>query len=64
MAEKAKRRTGRTGGWLDVSDPKVYEAIRQRAYELYCNRGRAEGNDMQDWLQAEKEIRREMGSMR
>ena len=30
--------------------------IRERAYELYENRGRAAGQDEQDWFRAEKEI--------
>jgi Protein of unknown function (DUF2934) len=32
------------------------EKIRQRAYELYEARGREEGHDIDDWLQAEAEI--------
>lgn len=32
------------------------EKIRQRAYELYDARGRVEGHDFDDWLQAEAEI--------
>jgi len=32
------------------------EKIRQRAYELYEARGREEGHDFDDWLQAEIEI--------
>ena len=31
--------------------------IRQRAYEIYLNRGSQPGSDLDDWLQAEKEIR-------
>jgi hypothetical protein len=31
------------------------EKIRQRAYELYEARGREEGHDFDDWLQAEAE---------
>ena len=30
--------------------------IRQRAYELYLARGRGDGHDIDDWLQAEEEI--------
>jgi hypothetical protein len=30
--------------------------IRQRAFELYEQRGKADGLDEQDWLQAEAEI--------
>jgi hypothetical protein len=34
----------------------IEEQIRQRAYVLYEGRGRAEGNALDDWLQAEKEV--------
>jgi len=32
------------------------DRIRERAYELYENRGREPGQDEQDWLHAEREI--------
>lgn len=32
------------------------ERIRDRAYELYEARGRGDGHDMEDWLEAEEEI--------
>jgi hypothetical protein len=32
------------------------EKIRQRAYELFEARGREEGHEFEDWLQAEAEI--------
>jgi hypothetical protein len=32
------------------------EQIRTRAYELYEARGREEGHDLEDWLEAEAEI--------
>jgi len=34
----------------------VEERIRQRAYELYLQRGRVDGFALDDWLQAEREI--------
>jgi hypothetical protein len=34
----------------------VEERIRRRADELYEQRGRQEGHDIEDWLQAEAEI--------
>lgn len=52
------------GNVLNISNEKMFEAIRKRAYELYCKRGYSHGNDMNDWLQAEKEIKRQMGLMR
>jgi hypothetical protein len=33
------------------------EAIANRAFELYCERGREDGHDVDDWLQAERELR-------
>ncbi|MFH1131116.1 MAG: DUF2934 domain-containing protein [Pseudomonadota bacterium] len=33
-----------------------YERVAARAYELYEKRGRTNGADMDDWLQAEKEL--------
>jgi len=34
----------------------VLEQIARRAYELYVWRGREDGHDLDDWLQAEAEI--------
>jgi hypothetical protein len=34
------------------------ERIRQRAYELYLQRGNQPGSEVDDWLQAEEEIQR------
>jgi hypothetical protein len=31
--------------------------VARRAYELYCARGYGDGQDIQDWLQAERELR-------
>ena len=34
------------------------ERVRRRAYELYIQRGNESGSELDDWLQAEDEIRR------
>jgi hypothetical protein len=34
----------------------LLERVRGRAYELYERRGRQDGHDLEDWLQAESEI--------
>ncbi len=34
------------------------EEIRQRAYDIYLKRGAASGFALDDWLQAEQELRR------
>jgi hypothetical protein len=39
--------------------PKVQEAIRRRATELYRRGGAVEGHDVDNWYQAEAEILRE-----
>ena len=35
----------------------VEEQIRRRAYELYEARGREDGHDLDDWQQAEAEVK-------
>jgi len=32
------------------------EEIRQRAFEIHCERGGIHGCDLDDWLQAEREL--------
>jgi hypothetical protein len=32
-------------------------AVAQRAYEIYESRGRIDGYDVEDWLQAERELK-------
>ena len=32
-------------------------AVARRAYEIYESRGRIDGYDVEDWLQAERELR-------
>jgi hypothetical protein len=32
------------------------EEIRRRAYEIYVERGEQSGRDLDDWLQAEREL--------
>jgi hypothetical protein len=34
----------------------LQEQIRSRAYDLYEQRGREDGHDLEDWLQAESEV--------
>jgi hypothetical protein len=43
--------SGRTTAEVDRE-----EQIRLRAYELYEARGRGDGHDVEDWLEAEAEI--------
>ena len=36
----------------------IEDEIRRRAYELYLQRGSASGSEAEDWLAAEREVRR------
>jgi hypothetical protein len=40
----------------EVQTTELDERIRRRAYDLYEQRGRLDGHDMDDWLQAEAEM--------
>ncbi len=35
----------------------AYEEIARRAYEIYVARGSGDGHDLEDWFQAERELR-------
>jgi len=37
-------------------NPTREQEIRRRAYELYIERGEEPGHDLEDWLQAEREL--------
>lgn len=37
------------------------EQIRNRAYEIYISRGDAPGDELQDWLAAERELLSKQG---
>jgi len=41
---------------VTLSEPALEEQIRLRAYELYEARGREDGHEVDDWLQAEAEV--------
>jgi len=42
-----------------ASAPIAHEKIAQRAFEKWCQRGRQHGTHVQDWLDAERELRAE-----
>ena len=39
-----------------ASTSQIQEEIRERAYQLYEQRGKIEGRDLEDWLEAEAEL--------
>jgi hypothetical protein len=42
---------------LPAENPPRDEEIRRRAYEIYLERGGQDGGDLDDWLQAEHELK-------
>lgn len=44
---------------LEITQQASEEEIAQRAYEIYLQRGAADGSDVDDWLQAERELSQE-----
>jgi len=59
---RSKRPTARKGPVPAASNAKaqdsaLYKRIAQRAFELYEQRGRQAGYELEDWLQAEREVR-------
>jgi hypothetical protein len=43
-----------------VTEP-THDEIANRAYELFLDRGRCDGGDLEDWLAAECELRERVG---
>ena len=43
---------------VEIGNPAPEEEIRHRAYEIYLERGVQPGCDLDDWLQAERELQR------
>lgn len=48
--------TSKTLTMTGAQSQNLEEQIRQRAYELYEEQGREDGQDLNDWLRAEAEI--------
>ena len=40
----------------DLLNSTPEQAIRDRAYEIYLQRGEQSGHELEDWLQAEREL--------
>jgi hypothetical protein len=44
-------------GVVSAPNSERFEEIRRRAYEIYLERGEQPGRELDDWLQAERELR-------
>jgi hypothetical protein len=60
MSNPIGRPAPRSGQQIAERHP-THEEIELRAYQIYVERGGAQGNDLQDWLQAEFELIEEYG---
>jgi hypothetical protein len=47
-------------GEVSVVNSTRHEEIRPRAYDIYLERGEQPGRELDDWLQAERELKRGM----
>jgi len=45
-----------------VNHEELHRRIAERAYHLFIKRGGEHGRDVEDWLRAEREMLRELGS--
>ena len=55
----SKQPHGKNQNWSDRGEGNLQERVRQRAYELYEERGRHDGHHEEDWAHAEEQIRGE-----
>jgi hypothetical protein len=74
MAKERKRNGGVSVLDRDVASPELSggttaanverDRIAERAYELYVQRGGEDGRDLDDWLEAEREVERRRDTAR
>jgi len=54
----ARKSTNKTNA--SVPQDQLTDMIRKKAYELYEKRGKKQGRDMDNWLEAERMIKQKM----
>jgi hypothetical protein len=60
IAELQAASTQAKTGEVSLGNSTRDEEIRRRAYEIYLERGEQPGRELDDWLQAERELKRGM----
>jgi len=66
VIKKAKAGKGKSSSLRGTSEKPIefpeatWERISQKAYELWEQRGRGEGNSLRDWLDAEEAVMEEI----
>lgn len=56
--QRHQTQTGVTASVASKITPPTHEQIAKRAREIFLARGGAPGNETDDWLQAERELKR------
>jgi hypothetical protein len=59
MKTRRQRNTGQQKIKVTSGVRPTIEEIRQRAHEIFMARGGAPGNELDDWLRAEQELKQE-----
>ena len=54
-----KPRNNRKNGGASTSAEPSRDEIASRAYQIYVRKGQPEGHDLENWLEAETELKRE-----
>ena len=54
-------RSRKTAG-ASPSAEALHQRIAEKAYELYCGRGRRDGDQLRDWHEAERMVLEELGA--
>jgi len=53
----AEKKNGKQPSVVGEKPQSTEDAIRSRAYEIYCARNGAAGDEVGDWLKAESELK-------
>ncbi|MDP2921718.1 MAG: DUF2934 domain-containing protein [Candidatus Omnitrophota bacterium] len=61
MIQKLKKVLALDGNDQRVSKEEFMQRVQKKAYELYVKRGNRSGNDLEDWLKAERIVKDEIG---
>ena len=60
--DKGEKSLTNTIGESTMGDEVLRQRIAEKAYELYHKRGESHGQDLDDWLEAERLVLSEIGS--
>ncbi|OGP12751.1 MAG: hypothetical protein A3I75_02255 [Deltaproteobacteria bacterium RIFCSPLOWO2_02_FULL_50_16] len=60
MAERKKTPVNTVAKTSNVTPAKLNEMIRNKAYDIYRQRGNRPGNSVNDWITAERIVKQEL----